>query len=83
MMNCTFDDAHTAGKDAAAPEPQAPVRAREGSGGARDLTFIPSRSGNDASAGGVPDILKPLTDPVFQNMGYNARFLIDYCRLPA
>lgn len=82
MMNSTFGvgERRPARKDPT-PASRSPNNLRQGSGPRSDPPPAPGcRSATGSSSGVFPEVSKPLTDPVFQDMGRHARFLVDYCK---
>lgn len=85
-MNRTFGEPqlYTPQKDST---PGSPVHRGSGNRTRSELPPTPPRRSVEAPSlnlkldalGGVS---RPLVDPVLQDMGYNTRFLIDYCKSP-
>ena len=72
MMNSTFDEVHEAQRDAAVV-----LKAPDNRPG---LSFLGFDFDNVTGIYILPELSTGLMDPVFQDLGYSSRFLVDYCK---
>ena len=77
MMNTTFDEAFSQQQHPATSP--APLPAPGITGKRLPCPVDRRRVSRDVDA--TPALSWALTDPVFQDLGHNARFLLDYCKL--
>lgn len=75
MMGCTFDEVYAARDDSSTQRSlvQRPVNTL-------GHPLLSNPPGVISAAGGPAGVSRALTDPIFQDMGYNARFLVHYCK---
>lgn len=74
MMGCTFDELYAARDDSSS---QRNLTRRPANTPA--LRLLPNVPGDISAADGPAPVSRALTDPIFQDLGYNERFLVDYC----
>lgn len=77
MVNSTFDRMYEGRRDAAVTSgPYVPGSSDNRPG----LSFRPSDFDEVTNLDVLPELSRGLTDPLFQDLGYNSRFLVDYCK---
>lgn len=77
MMGCTFDEVY-AGRDDSSGQGSLALRPPY----APDRRLLPNTAGDISGACRSAPVSRALTDPIFQDLGYNERFLVDYCKHP-
>ena len=75
MMGCTFDEVYAARDD---PSRQRSLTRRPAN--SPDHRVLSNVPGLISAADRPAEVSRALTDPIFQDMGYNERFLVDYCK---